>query len=66
MHIKDLDADGGFVPFGEGILDVAGVMAALREDGFDGWVCVETDGWDGDPSQRARTSGAFLDGLPAS
>ncbi|MGH2762270.1 MAG: sugar phosphate isomerase/epimerase family protein [Thermoleophilaceae bacterium] len=56
VHIKDLDASGGFVPLGQGVLDVAGVLAALRDSGFDGWLTVETDGWPGDPSEGARAS----------
>jgi inosose dehydratase len=60
VHIKDLDEGGGFVPLGQGILDVAGVVAALRETGFDGWLTVETDGWAGDPSEGARESMAHL------
>jgi inosose dehydratase len=63
VHIKDVDAAGGFVPLGEGVLDVAGVMEVLRDTGFDGWVTVETDGWPGDPSAGARTSMAYLRGL---
>jgi inosose dehydratase len=63
VHIKDIDAGGMFVPLGEGVLDVAGVMAVLGETGFDGWVTVETDGWDGDPSEGARTSRAYLQSL---
>ena len=42
------------------MLDVAGVVNALRETGFDGWLTVETDGWPGDPSEGARTSMATL------
>jgi inosose dehydratase len=60
VHIKDIDASGGFVPLGEGVLDVAGVVGVLRETGFDGWLTVETDGWPGDPSEGARTSLAQL------
>jgi inosose dehydratase len=64
VHIKDIDAGGMFVPLGQGVLDVAGVMTVLRETGFDGWVTVETDGWDGDPSEGARISRAYLQSLP--
>jgi inosose dehydratase len=60
VHIKDIDAAGGFVPLGEGVLDVAGVVDVLRETGFDGWLTVETDGWPGEPSEGARTSMARL------
>jgi inosose dehydratase len=63
VHIKDLDDAGGFVPLGQGVLDVAGVLGVLRDSGFDGWVTVETDGWDGDPSEGARTSRAHLETL---
>jgi inosose dehydratase len=63
VHIKDIDASGGFVPLGQGVLDVAGVIGALRESGFDGWLTVETDGWPGDPTEGARASMAFLRGL---
>lgn len=60
VHIKDIDASGTFVPLGQGVLDVAGVLEVLRSTGFDGWVTVETDGWPGDPSEGARDSMAFL------
>jgi inosose dehydratase len=60
VHIKDVDDEGMFVPLGTGVLDVPAVLAVLRETGFDGWMTVETDGWDGNPSEGARTSRAFL------
>jgi inosose dehydratase len=63
VHIKDLDAAGNFVPLGQGVLDVGGVMRVLQETGFDGWVTVETDGWDGDPAEGARLSRARLEEL---
>jgi inosose dehydratase len=63
VHIKDLDADGGFVPLGRGILDVGGVLEVLLNTGFDGWVTVETDGWEGDPGEGARASRARLEEL---
>jgi inosose dehydratase len=63
VHIKDLDADGNFVPLGRGELDVGGVLGVLRDAGFDGWVTVETDGWDGDPGEGARASRARLEEL---
>ncbi len=60
VHLKDLDASGGFVPLGQGVLDVGGVLQVLRETDFDGWITVETDGWDGDPGAGARASRARL------
>lgn len=62
VHLKDLDESGGFVPLGDGVLDVVGVLGVLRDTGYDGWVMVETDGWPGDPSEGARKSMAFLEG----
>lgn len=63
VHLKDIDESGGFVPLGQGVLDLGGVLGVLRETGFDGWVTVETDGWSGDPSAGARQSMAHLRGL---
>jgi inosose dehydratase len=63
VHLKDLAADGGFVPLGDGVLDVGGVVDVLTDTGFDGWIMVETDGWSGDPSAGARTSLAHLEQL---
>jgi len=63
VHIKDLDAAGAFVPLGQGVLDVGGVLQVLRDTDFDGWITVETDGWDGDPGAGARASRARLEQL---
>jgi inosose dehydratase len=60
VHLKDVDAQGSFVPLGDGVLDVAGVVGVLRETGYDGWITVETDGWTGDPGDGARRSIATL------
>ncbi len=63
VHIKDIDESGGFVPLGQGSLDVPGVLNALHETGFEGWLTVETDGWEGNPDAGARTSRQFLAAL---
>jgi inosose dehydratase len=60
VHIKDVTAGGGFVPLGEGVLDVDDVLAAVAEIGLDGWLTVELDGWDGDPAQAARSNREVL------
>jgi inosose dehydratase len=60
IHLKDVDVDGGFVPLGDGVMDVDGVMAAVAEIGFDGWLTVELDGWAGDPGEGARLNRAVL------
>jgi inosose dehydratase len=56
VHLKDIDTEtGSFVPLGQGVLDVDGVMAALTAAGYDGWVTVELDAWD-DPLAGAVAS----------
>jgi sugar phosphate isomerase/epimerase len=51
------------MPLGDGVVDVAGVIAA-RATGHDGWITVETDGWPGDPGRGVRSI-ATLRGLLA-
>jgi len=63
MHLKDLDpkAVGTYEKNGElfwelgtGVLDLAGVMAALEEIGYEGWVTVERDTRVSDYAQSAH------------
>jgi inosose dehydratase len=64
VHLKDYTSDPvGFVPLGEGELDVAATMGALEEVGYDGWIMVEADGFAGDPLEAAKTSRSFLTAL---
>jgi inosose dehydratase len=63
VHLKDVTAEGGFVPLGDGVMDVEGVVRAVQEIGFDGWVEVELDGWDGDPADGARRNRRVLGDL---
>lgn len=61
VHLKDLDrASGEFRPLGTGDLDLDDVLAAVREIGYDDWLVVELDTFDGDPADAARTSYAWL------
>jgi inosose dehydratase len=53
IHIKDVDAAGGFVPLGDGVMDVDAVLEAIAAIGFDGWLTVELDGWEGDQEAAA-------------
>ena len=41
--MADVWASGSFVAFGQGDIDLAAVMAAVENDGFDGWIVVEQD-----------------------
>jgi inosose dehydratase len=65
VHLKDYDSDtGGFVPLGEGTLDMAGIVNAVVRSGYSGWVGVELDGYSGDPAHAARRSFTYLEGSP--
>ncbi len=64
VHLKDLRGNT-FLPLGAGDLDLPDVLAALREIGYDRWLVVELDQYDGDPAEAARTSRTHLDRLMA-
>jgi inosose dehydratase len=66
IHYKDVTADGAFVPLGSGVIDFAGVTAALREADYDGWIVIELDGYDGDPDEAARANLEYVRALLAS
>jgi inosose dehydratase len=60
---------GMYTPLGGGNVDVAGIVTALRGNGFDGWFVVEQDTiLDGEPTDEGpvrdvRTSVAYLRGI---
>jgi inosose dehydratase len=61
VHLKDVDlSTGTFVPLGQGALDVEGVLAALRDARYDGWITVELDAWE-DPLAGAKASRGMLE-----
>ena len=67
MHLKDLRrSDTAFLPLGQGELDLEDVLRAVLEAGYDSWLVVELDSYDGDPAEAARISKTYLDGLLAS
>jgi sugar phosphate isomerase/epimerase len=46
VHIKDIDAEGRYVPLGRGVLPLARVLALLRSAGFTGCISLEWEkGW---------------------
>jgi inosose dehydratase len=57
---------GMYTPLGSGDVDIAGIVTALRSDGFDGWFVMEQDTiLDGEPAgegpvRDVRTSVAFI------
>jgi inosose dehydratase len=66
VHLKDLTAEPlAFLPLGEGELDFAAILAELAEAGYDGWITVELDAYDGAPGDAARASREHLERLSA-
>jgi inosose dehydratase len=61
-HVGFLDAVRRrvFTELGHGALDVPGLLKALREIDYDGWLMVEQDSTWLSPIESARTSRAFL------
>jgi inosose dehydratase len=66
VHLKDFTPDPfAFLPLGAGALDLAGIVQALREGGYDGWLVAELDDYAGEPREAAAISKRVLDGLAA-
>ena len=59
-------ADGMYTPLGGGDVDIAGIVTALRSNGFDGWFVMEQDTiLDGEPTdegpvREVRLSVAYM------
>lgn len=61
VHLKDLDyARQRFVPLGQGDLDFTDILRAIRDAGYDSWLMVELDYYDGDPKTAAQISMDYL------
>lgn len=66
VHLKDLRPHPlAFLPLGEGVLDFAGILRAVQASGYDSWLMVELDAYDGDPRAAAEVSKGYLDKLLA-
>jgi inosose dehydratase len=64
VHLKDLDvASTTFLPLGEGDLDFPEILRAVQEAGYDSWLMVELDYYDGDPRVAAEISKRYLDSI---
>ncbi len=60
VHLKGLRREPfAFVPVGQGDCDNAAVIAALKDIGYEGWICNELDSWP-DPAGGARESLDFV------
>lgn len=64
VHLKDLRKDPfTFLPLGQGELDFPDIIQAIKESGYDSWLMVELDEYDGDPRAAAEISRKFLEEL---
>jgi inosose dehydratase len=65
VHLKDYTAEPfAFLPLGRGDLDFRAILHELDQAGFDGWITVELDEFDGGPGEAARESRRYLESLP--
>jgi inosose dehydratase len=64
VHLKDFRAEPfQFLPLGTGDLDFNDIIEAIKESGYDSWLMVELDSYDGDPRVAAEISKKFLGDL---
>ena len=65
VHLKDVSAagDGECVALGEGIVDVPGVLRELGTCGYDGWLSIEIETSDHDPTGEIIASAATVRSL---
>jgi sugar phosphate isomerase/epimerase len=62
VHFKDVPAVGSHdcVALCTGIVDVAGVIHELRAAGYDGWLSIEIETGDRDPTDEILSSAETL------
>ena len=61
VHLKGFQTKPfAFTPLDTGTLDIKGILAALSDIRFSGWITTELDSWP-DPADGARRSLAFLE-----
>lgn len=64
IHFKDFsEKTNEFTPLGEGGLDFAAILQALRRANYDSWLLVELDAYDGAPKVAAEISKRYLERL---
>lgn len=62
VHLKDFQPEPfNFLPLGKGVLDFTDIVRAVAEAGYDSWLMVELDSYDGDPKEAARISKDYLE-----
>lgn len=66
VHLKDWRPDPfEWQPLGRGVLDFRDIITAVSETGYDSWLMVELDSFNGDPRDAAEISKRYLDSLLA-
>lgn len=66
VHLKDLQPEPlTWTPLGDGVLDFTDIVRAVTETGYDSWLMVELDAYDGAPLEAAKKSKAHLDQILA-
>jgi inosose dehydratase len=61
VHLKDFRADPfAFLPLGDGDVDFPAILDELRDAGYEDWLTVELDEYDGPAADAARQSREYL------
>jgi L-ribulose-5-phosphate 3-epimerase len=65
VHLKDVRQVGGHdsCTLGQGIVPVAGVLQQLKEVGYQGFLTIEHEPFDHDPTEEIRESLTYVQGL---
>jgi len=65
VHLKDVKAAGGHETrvLGTGVVDIAGVVSALKEIGYDGWYSWEDEPEDRNPMDSAIANRQYIEKL---
>ena len=64
VHLKDFRPEPfAFLPLGQGVLDFSDIVRAVAESGYDSWLMVELDSYEGDPQHAAQISKDYLEAV---
>ena len=68
LHLKDinsLEADGGTIEGGRGVLDLPAIVRALQKVKYQHLVAIEFEGWEADPLPAVAETVGYINGLLA-
>jgi inosose dehydratase len=62
VHFKDMDSFGRWVEMGRGIIDFHGIVDALEDAGYNGWIMVEDESAlaENDPDDATMANGRYI------